>query len=148
MTRTEAWAEARRLVVHEQASYKQASDATGIALSTIQKRAAGEDWQGQRDTASSYANTVRALKSAMLAKALESKDPNDVHAWEKIERAWPEHRYNPDHGGASADEKRAIALEVLSTIIEHLAETDPSALRALQPHVVQLGEAIEAKYAA
>ena len=74
-TRAEAMAEARRLVVQEGATYAEASTATGIPLATLQKRAATEEWQGQRDSSMSYDAQMRAIKAALAAGLVSGASP-------------------------------------------------------------------------
>lgn len=44
-------------------------------------------------------------------------------------------------------DKPALALEVLELVIQHLADHDPLALEALQPHIEDMGETIKERYA-
>ena len=44
-------------------------------------------------------------------------------------------------------DKPALALEMLTLIVERLAEVDPGALEFLQPHLPALGEALKQRYA-
>lgn len=146
MTRREALAEAKRLVVQEGHSYVQASEATGIPLSTLQKHGAGHGWQSQRQTSSSYSDQVRALKAALLAAAVS--DPNDsqkARAWREIEAAWPEHRYHQEQEDPKL--KLRIAIEMLEDLVSYLAEASPTALAALQPHLTPFGVRLQERYA-
>ena len=134
MTRREAWEEARRLVVQEKLSYAAAAEATGLSVSTLQKRAAAEAWQAQRETASTYGDQVRRLKVEALRAALaDAGDPQKLYAWQQLEKAWPEHRYS------TAKDDPKVRLEVLLGVIEglvaYLGEHDRNALTALQPHI-------------
>lgn len=147
MTTREAWEEARRLVVQEKYSYAQAAASTGIPVSSLQKRAAAERWQDQRETASTYADQVKRLKVAALREALASPgDPQKLYAWQQLEKAWPEHRYHQEQTDPRL--KLTIALEVLEELAGFLAEVSPVALAALQPHLAPFGTRLEERYAA
>lgn len=139
-TRDDAWEAARRLVVGEGATYAEAAEATGIPLSTLQKRAAAENWQKEREHALSYAAQVKLLKQKALDKALASGDPQDMYAWQKIEAAWPEHRYT-----AKADPRLRLQVgaEVLQLVVDVLTELAPNALAEIEPHIPALGAAWE-----
>lgn len=147
MNRKEAMAEARRLVVQEGHSYAEASAATGIPESTLQKRGAAEGWMGQRQAATSYGDQVRALKAAALTAA--KADPTNTQllfAWERLERAWPEHRYHQEQSDPGL--KLRLALEMLEELAAFLAEVSPAALAALQPHLTPFGARLQERYAA
>ncbi len=147
MNRREAWEEARRLVVQERHTYAQAADATGLSVSTLQKRAAQERWQDQRRTASSYSDQVRALKVAALEQALRDPgDPQKLYAWQQLEKAWPEHRYAQEDEDPKV--RLRIALEILEELVSFLGEVSPTALEALRPHLRPFGEKLEERYAA
>lgn len=134
--RSDAWDTAKHLVVSGGATYAEAAEATGLSLSTIQKRAAAEDWQGAKETATNYNAMVQAMKTEALRKARDTKDPNDIHAWLAIEKAYPQHRYGRPDPKLRLDAGAAV-IELLVTF---LAEHDRSALLALQPHLVAVGE--------
>lgn len=160
LTDRELWAEARRLVVQEHMSYADAADATGLALSTLQKRAAREGWQDQRQNAAGYNTSVRRLKALALQAALtalENASSGDspallqaatqlMHAWRGAEAAYPEHRY------AAAEEdpraKLAMGLQSIEDLVAYLTEHDRSALTALRPHIAPFCAQLEARYAA
>ncbi len=44
-------------------------------------------------------------------------------------------------------DKPALALEMLSLVVERLAEMDPGALEFVQPHIPALGQALKERYA-
>lgn len=150
-SRAEAWDEARRLVTHEGASYVEAAAATGIPISTLEKRAASERWQDQRDTQMSYAAQIRALKAGLLQKALDAmaagQDPTQItFAWKQAESAYPEHRYVPTKEDPKV--RIRVAVEVVEELVAYLTETDRNALMVLQGHIEPFGRRLEAKYGA
>ena len=151
-TRSDAWAEARRLVVHEAATYPDAATATGIPVSTIQKRAAAEGWQADRDTQGSYSAQIRSLKAKLLERALAAAsdpslgDPSQlVFAWKQAEAAFPEHRYRPQQDDPKA--RLTVMLDVVDELVAYLTDVDRNALTALAPHIVKFGEQFKAKHA-
>jgi hypothetical protein len=157
-TRSDAFAEARRLVVHEGYSYSEAADVTGIPLSTLQKRAAGEDWQSARDVQMSYAAQVRSLKSSLLARAIaamqgEGDKPPDpqaaaqlTFAWKQAESTWPEHRYTTQKEDPKV--RLAIALEVLEELVDHFATVDRTLVTRMEPHLGGFAKALEKRLVA
>jgi|GEM_PF-3671223 len=147
MSRADAWAEAKRLVVAEGYTYAQASEAAGLPKSTVQKRATRERWQDQKRTNTSYAATVRKLKSQLLEKAVAAAEgdkpelaPQLVYAWKQAEQAYPEHRYAP--GEADPRAQLAVAEMVLTELVEFL-EDDRAALAKLVPHLRDFAQHIE-----
>lgn len=134
------WERARELVVVEGLDYEEASRATGISLSSVQKRAAREKWQEARseyiESNAAYKSKVREFKNGMLDTAMESNDPQDVHAWLSVERAFPEHRY----GELGEGEKRSLVAIFIEQTVAHLSERDANALKALTPHIRDLAE--------
>lgn len=151
MTRAQAWEEARRMVTADGATYAQAAAAVGIPLATLQKRAATEAWQDQRGSRATYAATIRAVKTALLAKLQEKIDDSTTTgdelvktmvAWQKAETAFPEHRYAAE--GLSAAARRAVGAEVLELVVGHLADHDPATLERFRAHLVPIGQAWEA----
>ncbi len=136
------WNAARRMVVEDGSTYDQVVERTGISLSAVQKRAAEEDWQGQRDhfvaSAAEYKQKVAALKGRYLDKALASGDPQDVHAWQAIEKAYPEHRY----GALSEGERRALVAAYIEAEVGYLATAAPELLGELQGHIRPMVEHI------
>lgn len=147
MQKREAWEEARRLVVQEKCTYQQAAEVTGIPVSTLQKRAAVERWQDQRETAGTYADQVRRLKVAALKAAMDDPaDPQKLYAWQQLEKAWPEHRYHQEQSDPGL--KLRLALEMLEELAAYLAEVSPTALAALQPWLTPFGARLQERYAA
>lgn len=157
LSRREVWAEARRLVVQERQSYAVVAEATGLPLSTLQKRAAKERWMDQQEVSFGYDQTVKSLKSLALKRAYaafeSAKDGDELlkasqvlYAWKTAEQAFPEHRYTQVAEDPKA--RLAIQLETLELFVEHLTEHDRSALAVLQPHIVRLGERLEAAHGA
>jgi len=151
-TRAEARDEARRLVVHEGASYAEAAAATGLPVSTVEKWGAADRWQDERNTQMSYGAQIRALKAGLLKRAMEAVeaggDPTQiVFAWKQAEAAYPEHRYA---AVAKEDPKlrTRIAIEVVEELVAYLSETDRNALMVMQGHVEPFGRRLEAKYGA
>ena len=134
------WERARDAVVGEGLTYDQAASRVGIALSTLEKRAAAEDWMGQRRShvqrVATYRQGVAQLKANMLQKATETLDPQAVHAWQAVERAFPEHRY----GTVDEGEKRGIVAMVVEQLVAYFAAEDAGLLTSLQPHVRPLAE--------
>ena len=153
-TRRELWDEAQRLVVHEGQSYADAAAATGLPLSTLQKRACAEQWQEQRDASLSYSAQVRLGKARALKKltdllADEKAVADDIakvaSVWRGIETAFPEHRYN-----AKADPRQKLEVTVLvvEELVTYLAERDTAALAALRPHLRDFAGHMETRCAA
>lgn len=151
-SRAQAWEIARMLVVSEGRPYKEAAEKTGIPLSTLQKRAADEDWVGQRKTAISYSAQGKALKRALMDRALAlitspDADPNAVaqavYALQRLESAYPELRQELKITPAM---KLEIAARVLELIVDYLQGADRDLLAALQPHIQPLGLKLEEAY--
>lgn len=150
--RLEALAEARRLVVQEGLSYGEAAEATGVPLSTIQKRASAERWQEERDVQGSYTAQIRALKAGLLQKAMtamaDGTDPTQiVFAWKQAEAVYPEHRYNRATTAPDPKAQLAIGVQVLEALVEYLGEHDRNALAAVQPHLRAVAQLVEARLA-
>lgn len=151
MTRLAAWNLARDLVVQEGLTYAEVARRTGIPLSTIQKRATQEGWQGERETGVTYADQIRLLKRGALDRAkdalLAAKTPQELqaaaqltHVWRGLEQAYPEHRYA---SGFDAGAARELLGRVVVRIVEWFADHDPTALAALQPHLEPLAADLE-----
>lgn len=155
LTARDQWAEARRLVVQESYTYEQVADELGLPVSTVQKRAAREGWQDQRQASFGYAQTVRRLKALALQKALaaiEAAETADdigkatqlLYAWQKTEQAYPEHRYVEQEVDPRLHLR--IGLEVVEELVQFLVEVDRAVLAALQPHLAAFGQRLEARY--
>lgn len=138
------WEEARRLVVSEGWEYERVAAELGLALSTLQKRAAAEKWQAQKKSADSYAATIRALKALALDKAhqalFEAKTSTELqaaaqlgHYWRGLETAYPESRYSAD--GITPEAQRAQDVAVIEALIAYLEAQSRDALTALAPHI-------------
>lgn len=149
MTRApaEAWDLARRLVTGEGRTYAEASAETGIPESTLQKRAAKEDWQRQRGQSETYIAGMRALKVAMhcnLTKRVEAGekiDPQELYALIQLERAIPEHRYQTAREDPKA--RLAVAINLLDELVDYLAEQAPDVLAGLRPHINPFSRRLE-----
>lgn len=144
----DAWELARALVVAEGYTYAEASDETGIPLSTLQKRAAREDWQSAKRHEMSYRAQIGALKRKALHKVLaaEDIDPQAIYAWKAIEQAYPEHRYGRADDGSRW--RRDHLVEFVEALVAHLEGDDPAALAALAPHLEPFVAKLEAQWAA
>ncbi|HNC99298.1 MAG TPA: hypothetical protein PKW90_24405 [Myxococcota bacterium] len=147
--RRDALEEARRLVVQEGATYDEAAKATGIPSSTLSKRGAVEDWQGQRQHSMSYTAQIRAAKSATLKRFTAALNDEESTAddiaklgavWKATELAYPEHRYN-----VQSDPKARLAIiaEVLEFLPEYLAANDRPLAARLAPHIEPIARALE-----
>lgn len=149
-TRLEAWDLAKRMVVSEGATYAEAAEASGIPVSTLQKRAAADEWQGQRSTVGSYIAQIRAIKSEMLADIQGTSPGADktqkIFALVQLEKAYPEHRYTPPV--EDPELKKRIALEVLELLATYLEGTDRTAFEKLRGHFLVFGKQLEARYGA
>lgn len=153
MNRQEAFAEARRLVL-EGLGYDAVAEAVGLPLSTIQKHAASEGWQKQREVKTRYSDQVRACKAGLLEMIMEflpkCKTPEDlvrlaqlVNAWRSAEAAFPEHRYTTESDPKAAKLRRTVGIEVIEGLVELLSNEDPNALAVLHPHLSKWAEKIE-----
>jgi hypothetical protein len=144
MIRRSAWDEARRLVTAEGASYADAAQACGLALSTLQKRAAQEQWQAQRSSGQSYLDTMRAIKAklAVTIAGQENPDPQSLFALTRLEASFPEHRYQPQVADPQA--RRAVVLEVLDSLVTYLGDHAPDVLAAIRPHLAPFASTLEA----
>lgn len=147
-TRAEAWATAKVMVVRDNATYTEAAAATGLPVSTIQKRAATEEWQADRETAVSYDASIRKMKRDLLAQVMEAieakRDASQlVFAWKTAEAAFPEHRYSPTKTDPKA--KLAIAADLIEVVVEYLAEHDTVALAKLEPHLTPIAKRLEVR---
>lgn len=133
------YADARRLVTQEGASYAEAAEATGIPLSTLQKRGAAEGWLEKRDVSRSMEASREALRAAILDRTLAlAQDPQSkpnevaqlVHAWRGLEAV--------SKGVSVLDdpaEREKVALEVIMALVEYLGEKNPTALAPLQGEI-------------
>lgn len=157
MTRTQAWEEARRLVIQEGFSYPRVAEELGLPLSTVQSRGAREGWQAQKATTASYDATMRRIKRAAQERVLaaltgdvvdDGKVSQLILSLKALETAYPEHRYQPQETEADPNLRRTVALEVLGLLADWLAEHAPAALRALQPHIKPFAGMLERHYAA
>ena len=148
MTREAARAEARRLVVQEQATLASAAEAVGVPTSTVQKWSARERWSQAKETDATYLATVRALKQRMAADlaAATTIDPQKIFALKQLEQAFPEHRYGPK--GDDPTLRMDVAASVLEQLVAFLAEHDRVTLTALRPHLAPFALALEAAWAA
>lgn len=149
MSQSSRWAQAKHLVVQEGASYGQAAEAAGLSLSTLQKRAATEGWQAQREAALSYADKVQRLKNRALDELLSDTalDSQKLFAWQKVEQVFPEHRYKK----ADEEDPRLrirTGLELLEELVAYLGEVDTVALDKLTPHLAPFAARLEKRYAA
>jgi hypothetical protein len=150
MSRDDARARAREIFVGG-ATLAEAASAVGVPLSTVQKWSSAEQWGEHRDAARSYGDSVKLLKRSALTAAIRAADeglptaPQLIGAWRSIETAFPEYRYA---GGVDAAQARAVVSGFVEQLVELLAARDPSALRALQPHIAPAMEAWEARSAA
>ena len=76
------------------------------------------------------ANIPASDKATMLAQLAD--------AYAKFSRSFA--RINPSYSGLS------VALDTLKTVVDHLRTADPAALRALQPHLDDIGATLGKRY--
>lgn len=158
--------EARRLFVEEGVSQEEAADQAGVSLSYVKKVCARDGWLGARERNARrenlYQSNIRTMKALAAEKAAAcmqvdaEKDPggafseetlNAVKAWRTLEMTYPEHRYG-EGGEGDQESIRRGRLQGLEMICHWAAEHDPNLLAALEPHLVDLGQLIEAANAA
>ena len=92
------------------------------------------------DIARQVITTTRELESSTIPaseKATVIAQLSD--AYSKFARSFA--RLNPQFSGLS------VALDTLKVIAEYLKKTDPTALRALQPHIEEIGAILGKRYA-
>ena len=85
------------------------------------------------------------LASELLDQARTTKDPQHVFAYERAVRCCPDYRDPKKTEDPEANLK--VGLELLEKLTAFLDETDPAALRALQPHLRPFAKRLEAAYA-
>lgn len=143
MSTPAAWDLARRLVVDEKQSYADAAAATGIPLSTLQKRAAAENWQQQRQQVADYGATCRAIRAALAQEALKAVQAGAnpgvyIDALHKADRLAAR--------GSTIDPRARLqaGAELLELVVAFLAEEAPAALKVLEPHLQPIAARWEA----
>jgi predicted DNA-binding protein (UPF0251 family) len=146
--------EARRLVVEEGLTYAEAADRVGLSVRWVETLASRESWQTARqkhlNITHTYQQQIRQLKAAALERAVKllTEEPDTpeadraVRQWSGLEARYPEHRYGDD-GDEQAEARRRGRLEGLELMVGFLAEHDPAALGALEPHLDALAVLIE-----
>lgn len=83
--------------------------------------------------------TTRELETATIAAAAKAQLLAQLaDAYAKFSKAFA--RVNPAFSGLS------VALDTLRTVADHLKLKDPAALRALQPHVEDIGATLGKRY--
>ena len=133
---------ARYLVVHEGATLDDAARKAGCSRRTIERFSREEKWQEKKANALAYGQRVEQLKSALLDKAILTKDPQDVHAWQRVETAFPAHRYTK---GVTAVTLLEVGGDCMELLVNYLAQHDMVALAALRPHLKGIATAWEAR---
>ena len=121
-------------------------------------RAKGDDWDTARaayriseqgiddlnqqlveDFARQVITTTRELEEAKIAPADKATLLAQLaDAYAKFSRSFA--RLNPTFSGLS------VALDTLKTIVDHLRRVDPAALKALQPHLDEVGATLGNRY--
>jgi len=91
------------------------------------------------DFARQVITTTRELETATIPAADKAQLLAQLaDAYAKFSRAFA--RINPAYSGL------AVALDTLRTVAEHLRTADPGALRALQPHLDEIGAVLGRRY--
>ncbi len=91
------------------------------------------------DFARQVLTTTREIESADLQAADKANMLASLaDAYSKFSRAFA--RVNPAMGGL------AVSLDALKTIVLHLRQNDPAALRALHPHLDEIGGILGKRY--
>ncbi len=91
------------------------------------------------DFARQVITTTRELEAATIPAADKATMLAQLaDAYAKFSKAFA--RVNPAYSGL------AVALDTLRTIADHLRVADPAALRALQPHLEDVGAVLGARY--
>ncbi|MDR2188920.1 MAG: DUF1804 family protein [Azonexus sp.] len=136
----------------------------GVAYDTAREwkrlaKAKGDDWDTARaayrisdagvddlnrqlveDFARQVITTTRELEAAQIAAADKATLLAQLaDAYAKFSRSFA--RLNPQFSGLS------VALDTLKVIAEYLKKHDPAALRAIQPHVEDIGAALGKRFA-
>lgn len=92
------------------------------------------------DFARQVITTTRELEAATIPAADKATLLAQLaDAYAKFSKSFA--RVNPQYSGLS------VALDTLKTIAEHLKVRDPAALRALQPHIEDVGAILGKRYA-
>lgn len=131
----ELWDACREAVVSDGLTLAAAAERVGIPVSTVEKRAAREEWARQRDEARMHARSYRTrvyqLKNKLLDAALESGEVQPTQTWQAVERAFPEKTY----AGITEPQKRQLIGVFINVMVRHLGETAPSLLPELEGHL-------------
>lgn len=140
----EIWDRCRHLVVEDGMTLSAAAEEVGIPLSTVEKRAAREDWTELREEARQQAQSYRArvyrLKNKLLNSAIESGDVQKAQAWRSVESAYPEKTY----AGVSDAQKRHLVGFFVTRLVGYLNEHAPSLSPLLQDHLEGFSEIVAA----
>lgn len=142
-TRADAWTLARFYVVEQGATYAEAANASGIPLSTLQKRASDEGWQSERKTNNDYGALARAIRLKLAERTMEALEKGEhpaghLDALTKADRLASR--------GTTVDPRVRLSagLEMLELVVTTLREHAPATLGVLQPLLERIAKAWEA----
>jgi hypothetical protein len=130
----EAKEQAKDLYVLEGLTLEQVATETEIPIATVESWSASEGWAGRkREYKASLADIKRKrvlLRKALIDKALQTLDPQDVYAASRMEAT------SKDHGQASLSvppevDRPKLFLEDMEFIVTTLKEIDPEGLKVL-----------------
>lgn len=138
-----AWEEARNAVILEGLTYAEAAARSGIDVSSIQKRAARDRWQDARkkraDRLVEYRGKLELLRDKLLDRALETGDPQAVHAFNQIEKTVPGRSLQLSEG-----ERLRIATETATAFVDVLSDVDPDLAVRVAAHLDTVVEQVVA----
>lgn len=81
---------AANLYVYKQKTYEDISKITGVSVSQVERWSVQEDWRGQKIAQVKlrvyYRRNLYALRDKMLNAAIETTDPQAIHALANLQR--------------------------------------------------------------
>ena len=125
---------AEELYVEEGLTYEEVSRQLEIGVNTVKTWGADGKWTDRRKEYLEARRTLKEnlakLRQAMIEKATNNLDPQDVYAVIRLEKLARERRQKQEEQGPDIDRPR-VFLENLEFVVDVLKELDPEGLKVL-----------------
>lgn len=125
---------AEELYILDGWTFEQVNKETSVSISQLKRWAKDGDWSGRkkeyRQTLASIRRDKLKLRRLLIQKALNSLDPQDVYASDRLEARAAKTESETKDGGVDID-RPAMFLENLQWLAAKLKETDPAGLKVL-----------------
>jgi hypothetical protein len=141
---------AEELYIVDGLTFEQTAKQTGVSVNQLKNWSAAEGWRDKREeyrtARKNIKSTLMTLRQNMAKEAADSKDPQKVFAFIRLEALADKKERRQESASLKVD-RPALFMEAIEFIATYLKDNDPEGLKVLGNNFDGLIETFKAKHA-